>query len=81
MRSVGLFDAKNRLSALVESAANGEEITITRRGQKVAMLVPVDRGRKRASREVVAHIRDTRKGARVPKGFSIRRLIETGRKP
>jgi prevent-host-death family protein len=81
MRSVGLFEAKNRLSALVESAANGEEITFTRRGRKVAMLVPANRSRKRSSHDVVAHIRDTRKGARVPKGFSIQKLIEAGREP
>jgi prevent-host-death family protein len=80
MRSVGLFEAKNGLSALVERASKGEVIMITRRGQKVAMLVPVSHRRKRASREVVEHIRESRKGARVPKGFSIRQLIEEGRR-
>lgn len=80
MRSVGLFEAKNRLSALVERASKGEEIVITRRGQNVAMLVPANRQWKRASREVVEHIRESRKGARVPKGFSIRWLIEEGRR-
>ncbi len=40
MQSVGLFEIKNRLSAFVERASQGEEITITRRGQPVAMLVP-----------------------------------------
>jgi len=43
MRSVGLFQAKNGLSALVEQVSKGEEIMITRRGQKVAMLVPPSR--------------------------------------
>jgi prevent-host-death family protein len=81
MRTVGLFEAKNGLSALVERASKGEVIMITRRGQKIAMLVPVSRGWKRASREVVEHIRASRKGARVPKGFSIRQLIEEGRRP
>ena len=81
MRSVGLFEAKNRLSALVERAFQGEEIVITRRGQRVAMLVPADRRWTRASREVVDHIRESRKGVRVPKGFTIRRLIEEGRRP
>ncbi|MGH9431845.1 MAG: type II toxin-antitoxin system Phd/YefM family antitoxin [Terriglobia bacterium] len=32
MQSVGRFEAKNRLSALVESASHGAEIIITRRG-------------------------------------------------
>lgn len=79
MRSVGLFEAKNRLSALVDRVSRGEEIVITRRGQKVAILVPADRRRQRGSREVVEHIRESRKGARLPMGCSIRQLIEEGR--
>jgi len=80
MRSVGLFQAKNGLSALVERVSKGEEIVITRRGQKVAMLVPADQRAKRATRKVVEHIRETRRGARLPKGYSLRRLIEEGRR-
>jgi prevent-host-death family protein len=49
MDRVSLFDAKNRLSALVDQVEDGHEITITRRGKPVARLVPViaeaDRGR------------------------------------
>lgn len=38
--SVGLFDAKTRLSELVEQVAQGgEDILITRRGKAVARLV------------------------------------------
>ena len=81
MRSVGLFEAKNGLSALVERVSKGEEIVITRRGQKVAMLVPANRCSHRAAAEVVASIRKSRKGVRVPKGFSIRQMIEAGRRP
>ena len=55
MRSVGLFQAKNGLSALVEQVSKGEEIMITRRGQNVAMLVPASRRSRRAPREVVEH--------------------------
>jgi prevent-host-death family protein len=80
MRSVGLFQAKNGLSALVERVSKGEEIMITRRGQNVAMLVPASRRSRRAPREVVEHIRQTRKGARLPAGYTLRRLIEEGRR-
>lgn len=41
MNQVGLFDAKNRLSELVDRAERGEETVITRRGRAVAKLVPV----------------------------------------
>jgi len=80
MRSVGLFEAKNGLSNLVERASQGESIVITRRGQKVAMLVPINHGAKRSPQEVVEHIRQSRNGVRVPKAFNIRRLIEEGRR-
>jgi len=40
---VGLAEAKNKLSELVDQVARGEEITITRHGQAVARLVPVRR--------------------------------------
>jgi len=79
MRSVGLFEAKNGLSALIERVSQGEEIVITRRGHKVAMLVPANRQAKRAPREVVEHIRQARRGVRLPKGITIRQLIEAGR--
>jgi len=80
MRSVGLFQAKNELSALVERASQGEEIMITRRGQNVAMLVPANRRSRRAPRDVIEHIREARKGARLPKGYTLRQLVEEGRR-
>ncbi len=80
MHSVGLFQAKNGLSELVERASKGEEFMITRRGKEVAMLVPVSRRSRRAPREVIEHIRQTRKDAHLPKGYTLRRLIEEGRR-
>lgn len=38
--SVGVHEAKTHLSKLLERVERGEEITITRRGQVVARLVP-----------------------------------------
>jgi prevent-host-death family protein len=63
MNTISLFDAKNRLSALVDQVEEGQEVTITRRGKPVARLVPVaaeiDRSRHaverlRALRETIA---------------------------
>ncbi len=45
--TVGLAEAKNKLSELIGRVAQGEEITITRHDEAVAKLVPA----KRASRE------------------------------
>jgi prevent-host-death family protein len=40
MREVGAFEAKNKLSALLDLVEQGEEVVITRHGREVARLVP-----------------------------------------
>ena len=80
MRSVRACEARNGLSALVERASKGEEIIITRRGQNVALLVPVSQRSRRAPRNVVEHIRQPRRNARIPKGYTLRQLVEHGRR-
>jgi prevent-host-death family protein len=40
MREVGAFEAKNKLSELLDLAEGGEEVIITRHGREVARLVP-----------------------------------------
>ena len=40
--SIGAFEAKNHFSELIERAAHGEEILITRRGKPVAKIMPVE---------------------------------------
>lgn len=41
MRQFSTFDAKNRLSELLDAVARGETIEITRRGKPAARLVPI----------------------------------------
>lgn len=81
MITIGIFEAKNRLSELVERAGRGEEIVITRRGEQVARLVSPetadDAGRARA---LAARIRKTRTGHAMDPEASIRELIEEGRR-
>jgi len=40
MRTVGLFEAKQKLSELIGRAREGEKIGITRRGEPTVVLVP-----------------------------------------
>lgn len=77
MSTVGLFEAKQRLSGLVERAAKGETIAISRRGVVVARLVPA-RSRRENARETARKIRQARRGARLGR-LRLRGLIETGR--
>ena len=81
MTTVGIFEAKNRLSELVERASRGEQIVITRRGEQVARLMPplaldpVGQGRALAER-----IRNTRTGHALAGDVTIREMIEEGRR-
>jgi prevent-host-death family protein len=83
MTNVGIFEAKNRLSELVERAARGEEIVITRRGEPLARLMPPRApdapGQARA---LAARIRNSRAGRPLGlgDGASVRDLIEEGRR-
>ena len=79
MQTVGSYEAKTHLPALLERVARGEEFTITRHGVPVAKLVPTS-GAKRADVEAaIRKMREFRKGHRLG-GLSIRQLIEEGRR-
>jgi prevent-host-death family protein len=41
MTEIGVFEAKNRLSELLDRVERGERVTITRRGKPVATLAPL----------------------------------------
>ncbi len=44
---VSVKEARNKISELLDRTQKGEEILISRRGKKVARLVPVDTSEKR----------------------------------
>jgi prevent-host-death family protein len=48
METIGAFEAKTHLSALLERVAHGESFTITRHGKPVAQLVPAEKTRDQA---------------------------------
>ncbi len=54
MTEIGTFEAKNKLSELLDRAERGEEVVITRRGRPVAKLVPVSPPSRRAQAEEAA---------------------------
>ena len=83
MTRVGSFEAKTKLSELLDKVEAGETVTITRHGKPVAQLVPVqpdhDPEQKRA---LVEEIKRTRVGRGKPAGpgTTIAELIKAGRK-
>ena len=77
MRTIGLFEAKQKLSEIVERASEGERIGITRRGKLAAIVIPAQPAN--SLKDVFDEIERTRKRARRPKGFRVKDLIEEGR--
>lgn len=81
MTVVGAFEAKTKLSELLDRVEKGEEITITRHGKVVARLVPgckpemTPEERDRLMREFWARPNRPRLD-----GLSIKELIEEGRR-
>lgn len=78
--SVPVFEAKNRLSALLAEVARGTEVVITNRGVPVARIVPANaeaETRERA-RRAMQGILELSKGHSLG-GLKIKDLIDEGR--
>ncbi len=79
MESVGSYEAKTHLPALLERVAKGEEIVITKHGVPIARLVPVEQERLRDVRTVIEELKKFRKGHTLG-GLSVRDMINEGRR-
>jgi prevent-host-death family protein len=79
MATVGAFEAKTQLSALLERVERGEEVTITKHGRPVAKLVPAAAYDRERVAEAIRKIKELAKGNRLD-GLSIRELREAGRR-
>ena len=80
MQTVGVFEAKTQLTALLDEVENGAEILITRRGKAIARLVPADNGPDRAkARRAVEGLRLASQGLTLD-GIAIADLVREGRR-
>jgi prevent-host-death family protein len=79
MSTVGAYEAKTHLPALLDRVEQGERIVITRRGVPVAVLVPVETKADRDPAAVVAQILEFRKGRKLA-GDRITDWIREGRR-
>lgn len=79
MKTVGAYEAKTKLSALLDLVATGEAVTITRHGVAVAILMPVNDVLQITPTEAAERIRLTRK-ARSLRGLSVDEMKVEGRR-
>ena len=79
MERVGIYEAKAKLSELIEQAEQGKEVTITRHGKAVAKLVPA-RSRARAERSRIFDEIEAFAKTVKARRFDLRAAIERGRR-
>jgi prevent-host-death family protein len=80
METIGAFEAKTHLSALLERVSKGEKIAITRHGVPTAMLVPIGGAQpKLTHKEIVEGLGALRKRVK-PGKMSVREMVAEGRR-
>jgi prevent-host-death family protein len=80
MHTIGVFEAKNRLTALLQEVEAGGEVLITRRGKPVAKLVAPGSGFDRdKARRAAEGLRVTSEGITLG-GLKLKDLIAEGRR-
>ena len=80
MTHVALYEAKNRLSELIDRVQAGEAIAITRRGKVVARLaLPESDDSVARGRDAIARLRAAREGVSLGR-LDSRTLIAEGRR-
>ena len=78
MITVGAFEAKTTLSALLERVAAGEEVLITKHGRAVARLVPAGIVDRSTAKAAIAAMRRESQGRKLL-GLPVRKLRESDR--
>ena len=79
MERIGIYDARAKLSELIERVQAGEEVVLTRHGEPVARLVPAKPRQRRSKADAVARIRALSKKLDI-QDVDVRELIEGGRR-
>ncbi len=79
MSNVGVFQAKARLSELIDQVQRGAEVIITRHGNPVARLVPAKVAAEADRSEAVAALRRFSKGIKAGR-IDLKAIIAAGRR-
>ena len=80
MVEVGTYEAKARLSELLDKVEAGETVVITRRGRAVARLVPEPELRGARVRATIEQMRQERAGRPAMSRDEIRAMRDEGRR-
>jgi len=76
----GAFEAKTHFSDLLDRVEKGDRIVITRHGREVAVLSPIEKHSVPNLMELAERALVASKGTSLPKGMTIKDMINAGRK-
>jgi prevent-host-death family protein len=79
MVTVGAYEAKTQLSALLDNVEQGEEVVITRHGKPVARLVKAETASREQIDAAIARMKERREGVTTG-GLGWKALRDEGRK-
>jgi prevent-host-death family protein len=79
-KTVGAYEAKTHLPALLKQVERGREIIITRREKPIARLVPIPVQPPASNKDVFKKILAFHGTIKLPKGETVLDLIRAGRK-
>ncbi|HVC52540.1 MAG TPA: type II toxin-antitoxin system prevent-host-death family antitoxin [Stellaceae bacterium] len=74
---IGVYEAKTRLTSLLDRVERGEHFTITRHGRVIARLIPAKRGGSDRRGEAIEKLKKFAEGHTL--GLSVKELINEGR--
>ncbi len=80
MATIGSYEAKTHLPALLKRVEAGETLTITRHGHPIARIVPIEEPVRLTPSEAVDRMGEFGKGRTLGPDLTVRDLIEFGRK-
>jgi len=75
--TVGIYELKAHLSSVLEEVVAGRQVTITRHGHPIAVLMPIDHRTGEQRRAAMRRILAAREGRTL--GMPIREAIDAGR--
>ena len=79
MKTVGAYEAKTRFGELLREVENGETVIVTRHGQSVARLSPMDKEADDVAAAMEEIYRFRREHRPTLGGITLRELIEESR--
>lgn len=80
MKTIGMFKTKTHLPELIKDVEAGEELCITNRGRKVAVIIPIDKYYKQKYTNIFQEFTELKKRAPLGNVDEILEMKNLGRK-